>query len=438
MLFGAILFASMTRFLVGGGVERAFVERTFFFHYWGFDWVRPLPAPAMHAHVAALAVLGAMIALGAFYRFAACAFFVGFTWMSLIDVTNYLNHYYLVSLLCFWCCVLPLHRTWSVDAWRRPALRSRTHPAWVTWALRAQIGVVYVFAGLAKLGSDWLWYGQPLGHWLASRADTPLIGPVVGVPAVALAMSWAGFVFDSTIVVWLSWARTRLAAYVLLVGFHTATGLLFNIGIFPFVMTLGALVFFPPSWPRRVLPAVFTARLARTEGASAAPESPAETWTRGRRIAAAGLAAFATLQLAVPLRHWVHPGNVLWTEEGMRWSWRVKVRAKRGSVVYRVTDVATGETTLVGPRRYLTPYQEEEMSGQPDLILQLAHHIARDFATRGVARVEVRADTAASLNGRPPAPLIDPTVDLVSVRDGLTTAAWILPAPSQPPPRPAR
>ena len=41
------------------------------------------------------------------------------------------------------------------------------------------------------------------------------------------------------------------------------------------------------------------------------------------------------------------------------------------------------------------------MAVQPDLILQLAHHIARDFAADGHPGVEVRADARASLNGRP-------------------------------------
>ena len=48
---------------------------------------------------------------------------------------------------------LPLHRAWSVDAHRNPRLRSQTVPTWVLWVLRAQIGLVYVFGGIAKLNA---------------------------------------------------------------------------------------------------------------------------------------------------------------------------------------------------------------------------------------------------------------------------------------------
>ena len=75
------------------------------------------------------------------------------------------------------------------------------------------------------------------------------------------------------------------------------------------------------------------------------------------------------------------------------------------------------------------------MSGQPDLILQLAHHIQKDFRAKGLGEVEVRVQALVSLNGRRLAPLIDPRVDLSQVSDGLWRATWILPAPAAPPPR---
>ena len=44
--------------------------------------------------------------------------------------------------------------------------------------LRFQYATVYFYAGLAKLGSDWLVHAQPLGIWLYSRGDTPVSGSV--------------------------------------------------------------------------------------------------------------------------------------------------------------------------------------------------------------------------------------------------------------------
>ena len=228
------------------------------------------------------------------------------------------------------------------------------------------------------------------------------------------------FLFDTTIVLWLSWRRTRLAAYAVLLVFHTLTGVFFNIGLFPFLMSACALVFFPPDWPRRL----FRRRPPAIESTPARPLS---------RPALALVAAFLAFQVLVPLRHLLYPGDVLWNEQGMRFAWKVMVREKHGSVTYRVSFPATGKTLLVSPRRYLTARQEREMAGQPDLVLQLAHRIARDFRARGHGEVEVRADALVSLNGRPARPLIDPTVDLARVPDDLSAAGWITAAPDEPP-----
>ena len=43
--------------------------------------------------------------------------------------------------------------------------------------------------------------------------------------------------------------RVRLPAYAAAVVFHVATWLLFNIGMFPWIMVVSALVFFTPDWP---------------------------------------------------------------------------------------------------------------------------------------------------------------------------------------------
>lgn len=436
--FGVLLLASVIRTVASGWVELFFSNRTFFFKYWGFEWVVPWPEPGMYVHFGVLGVLALMITLGLFYRASITLFFLGFTWVELIDVTNYLNHYYLVSLLCFLGIFLPLHRAWSLDAWRDPSLRTATVPAWTVNLLRFQVGLVYFYAGLAKLGSDWLIYAQPLGTWLAARTDLPVLGPLFHDPIWAHVFSWSGFLFDTTIVGWLLWSRTRPFAYAMAVAFHFVTGSLFEIGMFPFIMVTAALIFFSPSWPRRWLPASWARVLSKAEGASSTGAPVGREWTGPLRAWALLGALFAALQLLVPLRHYAYDGNVLWNEQGMRWSWKVKVRAKRGSVTYRVTLPDAARSVLVNPRRYLTPYQAQEMASQPDLILQLAHHIARDFERRGHSRVEVRVDAIASLNGRAAAPLVDPEVNLVSVRDGLGQADWILPAPDSPPLRMAR
>lgn len=422
VLFGLLMCAGLVRFLFSGWIERFYGEPTFFFKYWGFAWIEVPPVAWIDALTAALALLALLIALGLFYRLAALLFFVGFTYLELFDVTNYLNHYYLVSLLALLLAATPTHRCWSLDARRRPRPGDGTAPRWALYLIRFQVAVVYLFAGLAKLQPDWLLHAQPLNLWLTARTETALIGPLLDELWVAYAASWFGFLFDTTIVGWLLWRRTRAPAYAVLLGFHFLTAVFFNIGMFPFIMTVAATVFFDPSWPRRFA----GARLPDRDPVPAAPG-------RWQRLGLAVAAGFCVIQLTVPLRHFAYPGDVLWNEQGMRWAWKVMVREKHGAVTYTVRFPDSGKELQISPRRYLDSRQEREMAGQPDLILQLAHHIRDDFRRRGHANVEVRAEALVSLNGRPARHMIDPRADLARVEDDLAVAAWILPRPTEAP-----
>ena len=194
-------------------------------------------------------------------RLSALAFLVAFTWIELIDATTYLNHYWFLTLLGALAVVAPLGRALSLDA-RRAGGPSTVAVGWV-WLLRFQVGVVYVFAGLAKLQGDWLLRALPLELWLPARADVPVLGRLVGIEAVPHAFAVAGALFDCLVVPFLLWRRTRLAAWLALVVFHLCTWALFPIGVFPWLMVGAATVFFAPDWPRRIL--------ARTGGPTAVP-----------------------------------------------------------------------------------------------------------------------------------------------------------------------
>jgi hypothetical protein len=430
VLFGLLMVVSSLRFFWNGWIDEFFVRPRMHLKYAGLSWVVAWPSWGMYLHYAALVLLAALVALGLYYRLAIVLFFVAFTYAQLIDASLYLNHYYLISLVALLLCFMPAHAAFSLDAHRSPTVRRDTVPTWCLYLLRFQVAVVYTFAGLAKLGSDWLLHGQPLGIWLSSSTDLPLVGRWLDAPWVALAASWAGFLFDTTIALWLSWRRTRVAAYGVVLAFHLSTHLLFPIGMFPAIMVMAALVFFDASWPRRL------GRLfGRPDSATpATPPSAAGGHPPSRVALALGL-AYAVLQVAMPLRAHLHGGNVLWHEQGMRWSWRVMVREKNGSVTYFVRDPATGREWHVSPREYLADHQEREMSSQPDLIRQLGRTVADDYGRRLGRPVQVRAEALVSLNGRAAAPLVAPDVDLAAAARGVPLDTWTLPAPEQPPVR---
>ncbi|WIG98846.1 HTTM domain-containing protein [Myxococcus sp. SDU36] len=431
ILFGGALFVASVRFVARGWVDELYAAPPFRFHYPFFAWVPEPSREGLNALFAVMAVAALGVAAGALYRVCAAALFVSFTWLELLDVSTYLNHYYLLSLLSLLLVFMPLGSAGSVDAWLFPKRRRARLPAWCLNLLRFQVGCVYVFAGLAKLDADWLLHAQPLTIWLPGRSGLPVVGPLLETQLAAYLASWAGALFDLSVVPLLLLRRTRALAYTAVVAFHLVTGVLFPIGMFPWVMMISATLFFSPRWPARGARALGLPRLRGfLSGFGRTALQPAG---RGAlpRWGRALLAVWLLVQVGLPLRFVLYPGNTRWTEEGFRFAWRVMLIEKTGLVLYDVTEPSTGRRWTVSPREELTPLQVKALSTQPDLILQYAQVLARRYEAELGSPVEVRADAWASMNGRPAQRLIDPAVDLARQHDGFAPKRWILPLQTQ-------
>ncbi|MEM7288367.1 MAG: HTTM domain-containing protein [Actinomycetota bacterium] len=412
--FGLLVAFSSIRFLAKGWVETLYLAPDQHLTYRWFGWVEPLPAPAKYAWLAGLAVLGLCIAAGWHTRLALGLFIVGFGYTELIDAALYLNHYWFMTLAAVTLLLLPVGGLWSADAAAGRVAGISHVPAWVVWVLRAQVGSVYVFAGIAKLNPDWLFEAQPLSIWFAARSDG-VLGPLLTLPGAAHGASWFGALFDCTIVGWLLWRRSRPWAYAGLVVFHLATGALFAIGVFPWVMIVSALIFFDPDWPRRLV----------GRPAPAPRQSSVAVAGRGAVVA---LGLFAVLQLALPLRHYAEDSNVRWSEEGYLLSWRVMLTEKAGTAEFEVTDPNSGRSWLVDPGEVLEDWQAATAVTRPDLIHGTAHLIAERYDEPG-RDVQVRVQAWVSMNGEPARRIIDPAVDLAAHPRGEVPAGWILPGP---------
>jgi hypothetical protein len=432
VLFGVLMAAAMVRFMAKGWVQQCYIEPSFYFAYPGLEWIRPWPGALMHAHFVLLVLLALGVAFGFFYRVCITLFFLGFTYVELIDQTTYLNHYYLISLLSGVMIFLPANRAWSVDAWRRPELLPEAVPAWTLNILRFQVAVVYVFAGLAKLNADWLFRAQPLRIWLAARSDLALIGPWLAEPWVAYAASWFGAVFDTTIVLFLLNRRTRGVAYGLVTLFHVATWILFNIGMFPWIMIVAATLFFPANWPRpwlRRLGQFVSDRfksnrsLRHTNVMTAIQNPPGTAAGSASAIVLLSLTIYAAAQLALPLRSYFASQPVAWTCSGFNCAWRVMIAEKRGFAEFNAFDRRTGRSWKLPAQDYLTPRQQVMVAQDPYLIRATARHLAADLKNRGLADVEIRVDAFATINGRPSRRLINSDIDLA----GRLPPDWILP-----------
>jgi len=93
VLFGLLMSISMVRFLAKGWVETLYLQPAVFFTYPGLAWVRPWPAWGIYSHVILLALFALLVACGWYYRVSTAFFCALFTYLELIDQTNYLNHY---------------------------------------------------------------------------------------------------------------------------------------------------------------------------------------------------------------------------------------------------------------------------------------------------------------------------------------------------------
>ena len=416
IVVGVVGLLVALRYVAYGWVDTLLVDPAVHFSYPGFAWVRAWPQPWMTVHVTAMGVAALSLALGYRHRLATALFFVLLTWIELIDRTLYINHYYWLALTALLLVALPASNRCSIAALRRGPLDV---PRMAVWLVRFQVGMVYVFAGLAKLNGDWLLRGEPLDTWLGARTDVPLLGGLLGVSAVAIALSWAGALFDLTIVGWLSWHRTRPYAYAVLVAFHLVTWLLFpNIGVFPLVMTLSALVFFPPDWPAHIARRVRWLRIAPIDGLGVAKRR-IPSWAFG----AATL--YVAAMVALPIQSSLHT-DTAWSGDRYQFAWRVMLTEKAGTADFRVVEPRSGDTWIVDAPYGLTVRQQAVMATDPALIVQAAHMIETELRSAGHGNVAVHADAWVAYNGRPHQRWIDPSVDLTTAQ-GVPLRSIVLP-----------
>jgi hypothetical protein len=421
--FGALMLWDVVLFFDRGWIKRYFIDPPLRFTYVNFEWVQSWPGDGMYIHFALMGVAAVALSLGLMYRTAAVAFGLLFTYQFLIEQTLYLNHFYAISLITLCLAIVPAHAVWSIDRLRTPpSARTGEVPTWAVWLVRFQVGLIYFFGGIAKLNADWL-NGDPMGQWARNMANRPIVGFIVDHGWEVPVFSYGGLLLDLLVVPGLLWARTRPFAFAAAVCFHLMNSQLFNIGVFPWMTIAATTIFFAPDWPRRI-GAILAERPYHRRPAMGAG-APLGT------AAVLGLCAYVAAQCLIPFRHLLYPGNVAWTEEGHMFSWRMMLRQKAGTVQYRI--VTPTETTTVNAVSYLAPHQSEALT-RPEMMLQLAHYLADQRRRDGDRTVKIYADARVSLNGRPPAPIIDPTVDLAAEQRSLSAKSWILPAPRTPSP----
>lgn len=425
IFFGMMMLVSLVRFWVLGRIESLYITPDFFFSYYGFEFVKPLGEFTYLLFIlCGLATI--FVILGYKYKIAIITFFLSFTYIELMDKTTYLNHYYFVSVVAFLMIFLPANAYFSIDTKINPKKAFQKIPKWTIDSIKLMLFIVYFYAGLAKLNSDWLLEAMPLKLWLPAKYQIPLIGELLQQEWAAYFFSWSGALYDLTIPFLLLWKRTRCLAFFLVIVFHLLTGLLFpSIGMFPYIMIACSVIFLDPKVHHKILNFFSLvsgfSKLKMDNGR----KTPFVFQKNKAKLAVLGV--FFVFQLLFPWRYLLYPGELFWTEEGYRFSWRVMLIEKAGYAQFKIANGKTEEYFYVNNSDFLTPFQEKQMSTQPDFIVEYAKYLAEHFRAQGHKNIEVYVESFVALNGRESRRYIDPTINLLNQEESFQHKTWILP-----------
>lgn len=422
--FGVLMLASIIRFIAKGWVYSMYIKPKLFFSYYGFEWVRPFGETGMYAVFVIMAIAALFIILGLFYRFSIILFFLTFTYVELIDKTNYLNHYYFISIMSLLMIFLPAHRYFSLDVWRNKTIQATQIPNYFLLIVKFQVFVVYFFAGVAKLNYDWLFNAMPLKIWLPAHSEMPVIGSYLTKEWVAYFFSWFGCIYDLAIPFFLFIPRFIKPAYFFVVVFHLATSLFFNIGMFPYVMICLTTIFFSENFHIQLiekLKRIFKLKTSITESTLYKPNALFVKALTGLML------LHFSIQLILPFRYLLYDGELFWTEQGFRFSWRVMLIEKAGTAFFYIRDKKTGKEMEVSNSEYLTQMQEKMMATQPDMLINYAHFLKQEFEKKGFKDPEVLAESYVTLNGKTSRLMVDKNTVLSEEEDNLKPKKWIIP-----------
>ncbi len=425
LAFGLMMVFSLIRFASYNWIEEFYITPKFHFKYYGFSWVKTL---GIYTYLlfAISGIAAFFVAIGYKYKIAIITFFLSFTYIELIDKTTYLNHYYFVSVISFVMIFLPANCFFSVDAFKNQKIAFQKIPSWNIDIIKFLLAIVYFYAGLAKLNSDWLFSAMPLKIWLPNNSDLPIIGSLLNENWVHYAFSWTGMVYDLSIVFLLLYKRTRIFAFFLVVVFHILTRILFPIGVFPYIMIISTLIFFDADFHSKVLS--FISKIFKINFNVFNNERLfVESKSMFYKTKIVAITLFLVFQILFPFRYFIYKNELFWTEEGFRFSWRVMIMEKAGYTQFIAKDKISKKEIRINNGKFLTILQEKQMSFQPDFILEYAHFLKDYYQNIGMKNPEIYVESYVALNGRLSQKYINQKINLANEYESFQPKTWILP-----------
>lgn len=433
IFFGLLIVAECWGAIFTGWVNVNMVEPKLSFTFIGFEWMNNLLGPNMIYFYGIMGLLGIFIAFGFLYRFSIILFALMWTTSYLMQKTSYNNHYYLFMLISWLMTITPAHQFFSIDSLLFPKLKRLTCKNWVRVVFIAQMFIVYTFAALSKLYPDWFngvflnTHFIQYAHLLSGKYQLDGLAKIIGSLEFAQLFSWGGFFFDLLIVPIMLWPKTRSFGLKCAIFFHVFNSVVFGIGIFPFFALIMMIFFYDPTQIQEIFFKTKSFMMDRNDE---------DGLITTRRIAFSYLLMlYLLLQIYLPLRHLHIPGNVFWTEEGHRLSWRMMLRARSNDTQFYVAfpdkKGKIYRKEKIDLSKYLTPKQASRLGSSPDMIWQFSKYIQEDYKKKG-KKVMVFADAKVSINNSEYYQFTNPNVDLAKVKwSYFGHQSWIKPQPKE-------
>lgn len=416
VFFGLLCFLESVGAIFTGWVKHTLVDPHFTFNFIGFEFLQPLPGNGMYYYYALMGVFSILIMVGYKYRLSMISFTIMWSATYLMQKSSYNNHYYLLMLLSSLMVFLPAHKYASIDTYKNPTLKSYSMPQWCRGVIILQLFIVYTYAFIAKLYPDWL-DTTVIANLMRGKQSYFFIGELLQEKWLHYILVYGGILFDGLIVPLLLFKPTRKYAFLVSIFFHLFNSFVFQIGIFPYLSLAFTLFFFPSE--------IIQKRFLKKKPFYKTHDVIIPKLKTPLTVI---FFIYFIIQVGLPLRHHFIEGNVLWTEEGHRLSWRMMLRTKVAQTSYWVENKKTGKRLKIGLDAYLSEKQQRSASTKPDVIWQFSKRLKEKFKKDG-QDVAVYVASRVSVNGKPYKTFINPEIDIASTKwNVFKHSLWILPS----------
>ncbi|MCT4581701.1 MAG: HTTM domain-containing protein [Flavobacteriales bacterium] len=364
-----------------------------------FEWVNITTVNNLKVMFNVALVFSFFYAIGFLYRFSSIVIFFIWTYIFLLDVGHYNNHYYLNSLLLFTSIFVQADATFSVKS---IFFSSKLIPKWNVDIFKFQMFVVYFYGAIAKLNKDWL-NGIPLKYWLGE--DFSLLG-ILSPDTSFVFMAWYGLLFDFFIGFMLYHKKLKFYSLLFILPFHITNHFIWTIGTFPW-MAISICVFY---FNEELTNLFKMSRLKFVENKSKWLNS---SWFKYPVL------LYVAIQILMPLRQHLIKGETSWHGYGNYFAWRMMLADKQGAakvVLFSENNQKLGDIQI---EEYMNVLQFARMIHLPMHFVKFAHFLDHEITKHPqnapLGDVKVKVYAFKTINNRPFSLLIDTTMDLSNI-----------------------